>query len=130
MKANTLKIVGLGGTLLKQMWVKHSYFNRRINEFLRTCYVGARSLLVCSVVALMLAMLGWWGLFWPAFRWFTPCAFAILVVLAPAFTVVAVMDIRRSGWASSRSIALVCSAVALALMVIGFYQVIYRVYAT
>jgi hypothetical protein len=130
MKANTLKIVSLGGTLLKQMFVKYSDFNRRFNEFLRTCYLGARPLLAGSAVALLLAMLGWLGLIRPAFRWVTPYAFAIIVVLAPAFTAVAVMDIRRSGWASSRFVALVCSAVAVALMVMASYQMIYRVYAT
>jgi hypothetical protein len=117
-------------TFLKQMFVKDSDFNRRGSEFLRTTCFGTRFLLTGSSVVLVLALLGWCGLLSPAFRWFTPYAFVVVMFLAPAFTVIALMDIRRSGWTLSRCVALVCSAVAVALLVIAVYQVIHRVYAT
>jgi hypothetical protein len=117
-------------TLLKQLLAKDSDFYRRITEVLRTGQFGVRALLAGSLVALSLAMLGWCGLLWPALRGFTPQAFVTAIFLGPAFTIVAVMDIRRSGWVWSRSIALACSLVAVALVGTAVYQVIHRVYAS
>src|ERR1043166_5083130 len=102
--------------------------NRRASESARSIRFGARTLLICSSVALFLAMLGWCGLLWPSSRWITAYAFVLTLTLffSPALAALALIDIRRDGWSWSRSLAFVCSGIAVALTAAAIYHIIHR----
>jgi hypothetical protein len=102
---------------------------RPAGQFTRPTQFGARVLLPCSLVALSLAVLGWCGLLYPSLRWITPYALVVILFLAPAFTSLALLDIRKDGWSWGRSLAFVCSGIAVALLVAAIYHIIHRAHA-
>ena len=90
---------------------------------------GVRTLLAYSSIALVLAVLGWSGLAWESMRWITAYALVTVMVLAPAFLALTLLDIWKDGWSWGSSLALLFSGLATALLATAFYHVLYARYA-
>jgi hypothetical protein len=107
--------------ILKQLFVKDSDLNRRMGEAVRGACLRDGTILVCGISILTLAIFAWCALHFglPRDFWFIPFFYAM--IFAPTFTVLATMDVLKRGWTLKRAIALLCSAVAVALVAALIY---------
>jgi hypothetical protein len=115
------RLLGDMREVLKQLFVKDSELNRRISQSIRAACLRDGTILVCGIVILALALFAWCALrFGFSFDfWFIPFFYAL--IFAPTFVVLAAMDILRRGWTLKRVFALLCSAVAVALVAALMY---------
>jgi hypothetical protein len=112
--------------LLKQLFIKDSDLNRRMGEAVRAACLRDGTILVCSIVILALATFGWCASHFGFSHdvWFIPLFCSM--IFAPAFVVLAAMDILKRGWTLKRVFALLCSAVAVALVAVLMYVRIHQ----
>jgi hypothetical protein len=107
--------------ILKQLFVKDSDLNRRMGDAVRAACLRDGTILICGISILALAIFAWCALHFGLRRDFWIIPFFYAMIFAPTFIVLATMDVLKRGWTLKRVIAILCSAVAIALVAALIY---------
>jgi hypothetical protein len=112
--------------VIKQLFFKDSDLNRRISESIRAAFLRDGTVLICSIVVLASVIFALCALHFGFLQdfWLIPLLYSFL--FAPVFGVLAVIDILKRGWTSKRGLAVLCSAVAVALVAALMYLRIHQ----